>query len=320
METLETLLKMARDLSNWGKWGPDDQRGTTNYIGSAAVLRGLQAARRGRVFNLGIPLGHSGPQTTGVSGRFNPLHYMLRTGGDEATGAMVRNYYGGRDGEVRSLDDVLVLPLQSVTQWDALAHIAHRGVMYNGTPITAVTSWGAERLGIEQQAQGIVSRGILLDIARLHHQEWLEPGTGIGPEDLDAFLSQAGLTTSPGDVLLVRTGAMARAKRHGWGDYAGGPAPGLNVACLPWLSQHEISAVATDTWGVEVRPSEVEDVPIPFHLVAIAYMGLTLGEIWDLEALAESSAEDGQYDGLLCAPPLPVTGGIGSPLNPLFIK
>ena len=320
METLETLLNMARELSNWGKWGPDDQRGTTNYIGPSAVLRGLRAARHGRVYSLGIPLGRNGPQTTGVSGRFNPLHYMLRTGGDEATGAMVRNYYGGHDGEIRSLDDVLVLPLQSVTQWDGLAHIAHRDVMYNGTPITAVTSWGAERLGIEQQSQGIVSRGILADVARLHHREWLEPGTGIGPEDLDAVLSKTGLTASSGDVLLVRTGAMARVKRHGWGDYAGGPAPGLNLACLPWLAAHEIAAVATDTWGLEVRPSEIEDVPIPFHLVAIAYMGLTLGEIWNFEELAASSAEDGQYDGLLCAPPLPVAGGIGSPLNPLFIK
>lgn len=320
MQTLETLLAMAHRLSNWGKWGADDQRGTTNYIDSAAVVRGLSAARRGQVYSLGIPLGRNGPQITGVSGRFNPLHYMLRTGGDEATGAMVRNYYGGYDGETRSLDDVLVLPLQSVTQWDALAHIAHRDVMYNGTPITAVTSWGAERLGIEQQARGIASRGILADIARLHHCEWLQPGVGIGPDDLDACIRQAGLEVYPGDILLVRTGAMARAKREGWGDYAGGPAPGLTLACLPWLAEHEIAAVATDTWGVEVRPSEVDGVQIPFHLVAIPYMGLTLGEIWDLEELAEDAAVHGQYEGLLCAPPLPVTGGIGSPLNPLFIQ
>ncbi|MCL8206861.1 MAG: cyclase family protein [Actinomycetia bacterium] len=320
MMSRDELLALAEQLKNWGRWGPDDQRGTTNLITAEAVLRGVRSVQRGKVFSLAIELNRDGPQITGAAGRFNPLHYMMRTGGDAASGEMVARYYGGQEVETRSLDDVVVLPMQAGTQWDSLAHIGHRDVLYNGVPIHTVSSFGARYNGIEHQRRGIASRGVLIDVARARGVEALEPGTAIGPEELDRELARTGVRIEPGDIVLVRTGWLAKKRREGWGDYAGGPAPGLALACLPWLKAHDVAAVASDTWALEVRPGEVEGVQVPFHLVAITYMGLSLGEIWDLEELAEDAAADGQYTGFLVAPPLPVTGAVGSPVNPLFFK
>ena len=120
-----------------------------------------------------------------------------------------------------------------------------------------------------------------------------------------------------GDIVLVRTGQLARARRDGWGDYAGGPAPGLSLTTAGWLHRTEIAAIATDTWGFEVRPNEF-DAPAfqPLHQVVIPNLGLTIGEMWDLEALGETCAASGRYDFLLSAAPLPITGAVGSPDQP----
>ncbi len=124
-----------------------------------------------------------------------------------------------------------------------------------------------------------------------------------------------------GDIVLVRTGQLARAKRAGWGDYAGGAAPGLSFGTADWLHQSEIAGIATDTWGFEVRPNEF-DAPAfqPLHQVAIPHLGLFLGEMWDLEALADDSAASGQYDALLVAAPLMVTGAVGAPVHPVALR
>jgi len=120
--------------------------------------------------------------------------------------------------------------------------------------------------------------------------------------------------------VLVRTGQLARARRDGWGDYAGGPAPGLSFTTLDWLHDTEIAAVATDTWGFEVRPNEFTGAFQPTHQVAIPHLGLFLGEMWDLDALAADCADDGTYEFWLSAGPIPVTGAVGAPVNPLAVK
>jgi len=114
---------------------------------------------------------------------------------------------------------------------------------------------------------------------------------------------------------------MAQVRSEGaWGSYAGGPAPGLGLDAAPWIFDHELAAVAGDTWGLEVLPNETPDVFQPMHIILIVHMGLLMGEIFDLEALAEDCASDGRYEFLLSAVPLRVTGGVGSPVNPLAIK
>lgn len=129
------------------------------------------------------------------------------------------------------------------------------------------------------------------------------------------------MTIGSGDVVLIRSGQMAMCRaRSSWGDYSGGDAPGLTVACGPWLHAKQVAAMATDTWGTEVRPNETPDAFQPLHLVMIRDMGLLVGEIFYLDELAEDCARDGVYEFLFVAPPIPFTGAVGSPVNPYAVK
>ena len=221
-------------------------------------------------------------------------------------------------------DDVISMPLQCSTQWDGLGHIFDHGMAWNGRRAgDVVTSEGDLVTGIEHAASVIVSRGVLLDVGR-----HLQPDTGeLAGRVRDhrrrprrVRRGARASTVGRGDIVLVRTGQLARARRDGWGDYAGGPAPGLSLTTAGWLHRTEIAAIATDTWGFEVRPNEF-DAPAfqPLHQVVIPNLGLTIGEMWDLEALGETCAASGRYDFLLSAAPLPITGAVGSPINPVAI-
>jgi kynurenine formamidase len=317
---IDTVRQLAARCSNWGRWGPDDQLGTLNHIRSDDVVAASRLVRSGRVFSLSIPLDENGPQTGGF-GRFNPIHLMIRDGNAAVTGGTVRDFYGGRDRWIRGTDDLLILPLQSGTQWDALGHIIFENRIYNGYDATMVGSKGAIRNDIAQARDRVVGRGVLLDIARSRGRSWLEPGDQIHVEDLEACERSQGVTVGRGDIVLIRTGQMAQCRDAGtWGAYAGGSAPGLALDTAPWIFDRELAAVATDTWGLEVLPNQTEDVFQPLHIVLIVHMGLMVGEIFDLEALADDCASDGRYEFLVSAPPLPITGGVGSPVNPLAIK
>lgn len=318
--TVEDVLRMARQYSNWGRWGAEDQLGTLNFITPEKVRDAARLVRKGKVFSLAIPFDDKGPQTGGL-GRFNPIHVMLRDGNDAITGTVVRDFYGGRDRHLRGTDDLIIMPLQCATQWDALSHIVHEGKMYNGYDATLVSSKGALRNDIAQAREKVVGRGVLLDVARYKGKPWLEPGEAIGAEELEACAGAQGVQVEPGDVVLVRTGQMAQVRARGsWGDYAGGPAPGLGLDAVPWIYERCVAAIATDTWGAEVLPNETEDVYQPLHIICIVYMGLLVGEIFDLEALAADCAADGVYEFFFVAQPLPITGAVGSPINPLAIK
>jgi kynurenine formamidase len=321
MPTIDDVLALAKELSNWGRWGPEDERGSLNYVTPSKVLEGARAVRHGHAFSLALPFDQTGPQA-GQTQRFNPMLFLTRDGGDIASGAIGHlPRYAGSEVHSRFTDDVWVLPSQASTQWDALAHCLHDGRMYNGFPAAEVTSWGARRCGIQVWRQHINTRGVLLDLARFFGVDGLEPGRAIGSADLTACARAEGVEVREGDIVLVRTGQVGLCRaRGGWGDYAGGNAPGLALESARWLHTHRVAGVATDTWGVEVRPNETPDVFQPFHIVTIVYMGLLLGEIFDLEGLAADCAEDGQYEFQFVAPPLPMTGAVGSPINPIAIK
>jgi kynurenine formamidase len=215
---------------------------------------------------------------------------------------------------------MVVMPLQCATQWDSLAHVYYDGKLYNGFPASNVTAAGAARDGIDRLGPGIVSRGVLLDLARARGVERLAPGLAIGPTDLEAAERAQGVRVESGDVLLIRTGHLAVFTRDG--DRVGymRQTPGLGIACVEWLHKREIAAIASDTNAVEVIPFEDPAVPLPLHALCIRDMGLTLGEMFDLDALAADCAADGVWQCLFSAPPLRVTGGIGSPVNPLALK
>jgi kynurenine formamidase len=311
---IETVRALARKYRNWGRWGATDELGTVNFITPAKVAAAARLVRQGKVLSLAIPFDANGPQT-GFGGRVNPLHSMLQDGGDIANGA--QDFLPG----LRYCDDAITMPLQCATQWDALSHIYFDGKMYNDRGPELVTSTGARANAITALKDKIVSRGVLLDVPRLRGKPWLEPGEAIYPADLDAAAAMAKVRIESGDIVLVRTGQMRQVReRGGWGDYAGGPAPGLSLTCAEWLATHEIAGYATDTWGTEVIPNETPDVFQPLHCVAIVNMGMLVGEIFTLEALADDCATDGVYEFLFVAPPLPITGAVGSPINPQAIK
>lgn len=308
----------AEAFRNWGRWGEDDVLGTLNFIDEAKRVAAAGLVRQGKVVSLSQSFDTNGPQK-GWRRRTNPVHTMTDTGVDAERGNQ------GFPHGIGGADDVISMPLQCSTQWDGLGHIFDHGMAWNGRRAgDVVTSEGDLITGIEHAASVIVSRGVLLDVARHLRPETgeLEDGYAITAADLEATIAAQGPSSAVGrgDIVLVRTGQLARTRRDGWGDYAGGPAPGLSLTSAGWLHRTEIAAIATDTWGFEVRPNEF-DVPAfqPLHQVVIPNLGLTIGELWDLDALAVLCGEQARYDFLLSAAPLPITGAVGSPINPVAI-
>jgi kynurenine formamidase len=312
------IAALAEAFRNWGRWGEDDVLGTLNFITDAKRLEAAGLVREGRAISLAQAFDTDGPQR-GWRRRTNPVHTMTDTGTDAERGSQ------GFPHGIGGADDVIAMPLQCSTQWDGLGHIFDHGRAWNGRRAgDVVTSDGDLVTGIEHAASVIVSRGVLLDVGRFLAPETgeLADGYAITAADLEACVAAQGETSrvGRGDIVLVRTGQYTRTRREGWGEYAGGAAPGLSLTCAGWLYETEISAIATDTWGFEVRPNEF-DVPAfqPLHQVVIPNMGLTIGEMWNLDALAEECRRLGRYEFLLSAPPLPITGAVGSPINPLAV-
>src|SRR5438132_1466307 len=170
-------------------------------------------------------------------------------------------------------------------------------------------------------AAKLIKRGVLLDIARFRGVDWLADGEGIGNDELDACAKAQGVTIGRADFVIVRTGQMERClNEKKWGGYAGGDAPGVKFENCYWCHEKEIAAICTDTWGVEVRPNETAEANQPWHWVVIPAMGLCMGEIFYLKELAEDCARDKVYEFFFSGPPLIITGGTGSPINPQAIK
>jgi kynurenine formamidase len=303
---LEDFRAVGRRLSNWGRWGEEDERGTVNLITGERLVAAARLVRRGKVFNLGIPLDENGPQS-GM--RINPVHLMSETGAEQV-------FPGG----FRYADDYIFMPLQSSTQWDALAHVYYDDRMYNGFPARDTTVKGAARCSIDKQAAGIAGRGVLLDIAALKGLDWLEAGTVITPEDLDAACQAQDVEVLPGDILLFRTGWRRKFVQEGDAASFMDGEPGLGQRCCQWLHERDVAAVGSDNWAIEVLPGESEDALLSVHMILIRDMGMSLCEILDLEELAEDCRADGRWEFLFTAPPLPISRAAGSPVNPLVIK
>ncbi|HEV8654179.1 MAG TPA: cyclase family protein [Candidatus Limnocylindria bacterium] len=300
--------RTAAAVNNWTTWGPEDELGTVNYITPDKVAAACRLVTAGRVIQLGVPLDREeGPQATAPR-RYNPIHFM-----DELPVDYVL------PGGVGVADDVLVLPLQTSTQWDSLAHVSYQGRLYGGRDATLVTSHGALRNSIRAISGKVITRGVLADVARQDGVATLAPGQRVTVADLDATLRAQRVEVREGDVLLVRTGFMAKCRAVGWQGYHG-DAPGLAFDTVEWLHRHRVAAVATDTASLEVKPFDVEGIGVPFHAAALTHMGLLLGEIFDLDELAADCARDGRYEFLFTGGPMPVTGGVGSFVNPYAVK
>jgi kynurenine formamidase len=311
---LAHLRTVAENCKNWGRWGPDDEIGTLNFVTPEDVVGAAGLIRKGKNFSLGLNFDREGPQSGLWGNRFNPIHLMLATGTDAVAG---RQDAGG----LRYADDMVSLPLQCATQWDALGHIFYDDKMWNGYDAALVDSDGAHKNGIEKVRDRMAGRGVLLDIARHIGADYLEDGMAIDSSDLDACAAAQGVEVRRGDFVIVRTGQMEdRLAKGDWGGYAGGDAPGLAFNTAEWIFDKEIAAICTDTWGCEVRPNETDDCTQPWHWVVIPMIGISMGEIFNVKALSADCAEDGVYEFFFCAPPLPITRAVGSPINPMAIK
>ena len=309
------IYEAAKKLSNWGRWGADDQIGTLNNVTSEDVINAGKLIKKGKVFSLGLSLKE--PIQSGLfGGRWNPIHTMLATGTDAAAGNQdIPSPY------LRYADDAINMPCQASTQWDALCHIFLNDKMYNGYDAKLVDARGAKKLGIEHTRDKMAGRGVLLDVARFKGVESLDDGYAITNADLDACAKRQRVEIRKGDFVIVRTGHQERClKKKDWSGYAGGDAPGMAFETCYWIREKDIAAICTDTWGCEVRPNETNEANQPWHWVVIPAIGISMGEIFYLKELAEDCAEDKIYEFFFAAPPMHLPGAAGSPINPQAIK
>lgn len=303
------LKDLAARVSNWGRWGPEDQRGTLNLVDAAAVLRGVAAVLDGKVFSLAIPFDEDGPQLGFIPGRDNPKREMIA----------INQAFTGDTDDFCTSDDRVSMGVQAATHWDSLAHAGYEERYYNDVPFSDVDEAGCHRLGVENVGP-LVSRGVLLDVARALGVETFDDGHPISGDDLDAAATLgAGVTVEPGDVVMVRTGQMAHLRSGDKARFAD-PSPGLSTRSVEWLRDHDVAAVATDTLVFECWPCEDPAVLLPVHLLHLRDMGLLQGQLWHLDDLAADCAADGRYACLLCATPIPFSRGAGAPVAPTAVK
>ena len=305
----DEVKELAARVRNWGRWGDDDEIGTINLITDDVVKAVAAEIKTGKRFSLGIPMDENGPQTGVIEGRENPVREMI----------MVDVQIMGDPALFTTSDDKVAMGIQACTHWDALAHVSYEGKLYNGVPSSVITEQGASRMGIDKITT-LVSRGVLLDVARAHGVDEVEGTHAITGEDLDQAGALGKVTVRAGDIVMLRTGRMAKFLREGRDAYNAVPVSGPSLQSVEWFHDHDVAAVATDNIIFEVYPSEREDAQLAVHLLHLVDMGMTQGQNWNLEELAADCAADGRYTCFLDASPMPFTGAVGSPVNPIAIK
>ncbi|WP_424212411.1 cyclase family protein [Streptomyces sp. BI20] len=299
--------EIAKRVNNWGRWGADDEIGTLNLITDEVLRAAAGEIRSGRRVPLALPLKADGVQSGMIPGRINPLHSMVQIN---------QEIFG--PGTVACSDDAVTLGLQAGTHWDALTHVSHSGRIWNGRPADTITAHGrAEYSGIEK-APPIVSRGVLLDVARAKGLDRLPGDHAVTPEDLAEAEEFGRVSVRAGDIVLVRTGQVRvylAGDKHGYGY----PSPGLSIRTPEWFHARDVAAVANDTLTFEIFPPEVENLWLPVHALDLVEMGMHQGQNWNLEGLSEACADAGRYAFLLSAMAEPFVGGTGTPVAPVAV-
>ena len=302
------VLGYAQTLSNWGRWGTSDERGTLNLITEAKRKEAMALAKRGQVISLAWDIDPAG---TGPDVKAQPQRYMLRTGQGAAEGEHPERQIACAE------FTGLVFHGRRITHLDSPAHIVYEGKMYNGHAGAFVNSErGAERNAVTNARDGIVTRGILIDAPRHRGVPWLEPGDGVHLEELEDILDEAHIQVRHGDALLLRTGyGRSRIEQ---GPKFDGRQAGWGAACLPFFKEKGVSIIGCDTSG-EMHPSGYKNFRGPIHGIGIAAIGLWLLDNCQLEDLAKACDTNKAWEFALVLAPLPFIGATGSAMNPLAL-
>ncbi|MBI1872708.1 MAG: cyclase family protein [Acidobacteria bacterium] len=292
--TRDQVTRWMKELSNWGRWGKDDQLGTLNLVTPEKRRQALRLVRDG----VSVSLAHT-LEKEKLPDNPRPLEQqMTLDAGGHALDLLTIWYHGS-----------------TITHLDALCHYSFEGVLYNGLSKQRITESGCGVLGIERMKNGWIMRGVLVDIPRLKGLPFLEPGTPVYPSDLEAWEKYAGIKIGSGDAVFLRTGRWARRAAQGpWN--IGANAAGYHASVMPWLRQRDVALLGND--GVQdVQPSGVEGVTRPVHQLAIVALGLPLIDVMALEAAADEAARRHRWEFLVTMAPVPVPGGTGFPINPV---
>ena len=287
------------EISNWGRWGKEDELGTLNLITPDVKLKAADLVKAGVTISLALDLDK-------VKSEFNP-HPLEHKSWIRSVG-----------GQTYVFDEYAVQFHGPVhTHLDGLGHIFHKGKLYNGLSADTVGASGLEHLGIHNIKDGIFTRGVLVDMTWLRDVDFLDPGAAITASDLEAWEAKTGVTIRAGDALLIRTGRWARTRQLGPSHLTDGAA-GLHASVAKWLKQRDVAVLGADG-GNDVLPSGVEGVQAPLHELALAGLGMPLLDSLDLERLASEALKQQRWEFLFLVAPLRVPGGTGGPINPLAV-
>jgi len=292
------------ELSNWGRWGANDERGTLNLITPAKRKAAAGLVKDG----VSVSLARDADTVKSVDNTSPYEHTMNPIGPSSSTDRFAVNFHG-----------------YAHTHLDALGHHFLNGKMYNGFVARDFVTQddGAAKGAITTAANGIVTRGVLVDIPRLKGVPYLEPGTPIYAEDIEAWEKMAHVTIQPGDAVFIRTGRWTRRKEKGpWN--AAQEAAGLDASILPWIKKRDIALLGSES-ALSVTPvpksSQITnpDDYLPVHNFVLVALGMQLIDNCDLDALAQAAAERKRWEFMFTAAPLRIVNGTGSPINPLAI-
>jgi kynurenine formamidase len=298
--TTDEVKASFETISNWGRWGKEDQRGALNSITAEKRAAAARLAKAGEIVSLALPLS---TQTTAENPQ--PVQHLMLHVGPHAVAAL--DYFG-------------IAPHgMAFTHLDALCHVFWDGKMYNGFSNREVGRFGAKKCAIDVTRDGIVSRGVLLDIPKSRKVEWLEPGDPIYPEDLNAAEKMGAVRVDEGDILLIRTGRHQRRKAKGAWDPRREGLPGLDASCLTWLHERRIAVLGCDAVSDLIPNGYSGELSMPIHVGTLVMMGIHLIDNADLEALSAACARHNRYEFLFAMAPLILERGTASPVNPLAI-
>ena len=286
-------------LSNWGRWGKADEIGSMNLVTAAKRKEAAALVKDG----LAISMSHDALTEPAPDNSEPFIHTMTYTGAHPNGDWFMDKYTVSFHGLAH-------------THMDSLSHTGWKGKMYNGFSQLDVTEKGAKELGITGFRNGIFTRAVLVDIPRLKGLPYLEPGTAIFPEDLDAWEKKTGVKIGSGDVVFIRTGRWARRAAKGPWDPA--RVAGLHVSCVAWFKKRDVAMMGSDAC-LDVLPSQVPGVVQPVHQLFLIAMGTAIFDNCDLETVAAEAEKRNRWAFLVTASPLTVKGGTGSPLNPIAV-